>query len=448
MTENFKKLDEGVDMPTFSDNLQAIPSPFICEVLKGAKTPEQTDSLFLGAVTTMSACLPNVYGIYDGLEVYPNLYLFTTADAACGKGHMNLCRKLVDPIQKEMEKKFEDEYGEYEELLYQYRLGIIDEKPEEPIPCYLYIPANSSATAFCQALANNCGTGVIFETEGDTLSTVLASGFGQFSDVLRKAFHHEPVSYKRRTGNEYVKIENPRLSIVLAGTPNQLHRLLPSSENGLFSRFMFYKMNSRLIWHDVFLDSDKSLVSKFESLGERFLKLYEWLKVHNGRIQVVLAPGQIDEFNAFFTTAQNDLAGRFGNGIVSSVRRMGLILFRICMVLTVLRAYENDQLADQLVCSDADFKIGFDTVKVLLRHTASIYMSTKNDVTNFKCYDDPIGQRDKLYQLLPDVFNTQQAIFIAHGNGIPGKSCERYLTQWVRGGQIVRIGRGQYSKLD
>jgi hypothetical protein len=164
-----------------------------------------------------------------------------------------------------MEKKFEDEYEEYEELMLQYRLGQIEEKPDEPIPSYLYIPANSSATAFCQALANNCGTGLVFETEGDTLSTVLASGFGQFSDVLRKAFHHETVSYKRRTGNEYVKIEGPKLSIVLAGTSNQLHRLLPSSENGLFSRFMFYKMNSQLVWHNVFQDSDQRLVSDFEA---------------------------------------------------------------------------------------------------------------------------------------------------------------------------------------
>ncbi len=446
MIDDYNYPDEGMEMPTFSDDLPAAPTAFISEVLKVAKTPEQADSLFLGAVATTSACFPNVYGVYDGLEVNANLFLMVTATAACGKGYLNLCRKLVEPIQRTLEKQFEDEYEEYEELMLQHHLGQIEEKPEEPIPSSLYIPANSSATAFCKALANNYGTGLVFETEGDTLSTVLASGFGQFSDVLRKAFHHETISYKRRTGNEYVKIENPRLSMVLAGTPNQLHRLFPSSENGLFSRFMFYKMNSQLVWHNVFQDSDQRLVSDFEALGERFLKLYERLKVHNGRIQVVLAPGQIDEFNAFFTTAQNDLAGRFGEGIVSSVRRMGLILFRICMVLTVLRAYENNRLADQLVCSDEDFKIAFCATKTLLRHTASIYMSTKNDATSFRCYDDPIGQRDKLYQLLPDEFNTQQAIYIAHSNGIPGKSCERYLTQWVRSGQIVRIGRGQYSK--
>ena len=448
MYAKIKTTDEGADMPTFSDQLPASPTAFICDVLKGAKTPEQADSLFLGATATLSACLPNVYGIYDGLEVYSNLFLFVTANAAGGKGHMDLCKKLVDPIQKEMEAQFEDEFEDYEEQMNQYRMGITDEEPDEPIPSSLYIPANSSATAFCQALANNGGAGLVFETEGDTLSTVLATGFGQFSDVLRKAFHHETISYKRRKGNEFVRIETPRISLLLAGTPNQLHRLLPSSENGLFSRFMLYKMNSRLIWHNVFLDSDKVLVSGFESLGESFMKLYERLKFRHSRIQVVLAPEQIDEFNAFFTTAQNDLAGRFGEAIVSSVRRMGLILFRICMVLTVLRAYEEDRLADQLVCTDDDFKIGFCIAKVLLRHTTSIYMSTKNDAIDFKCYDDPIGQRDRLYPLLPDEFNTKDAMSIANYNGIPAKSCERYLGQWVKSGQIVRTGRGQYSKLD
>ena len=45
-----------------------------------------------------------------------------------------------------------------------------EEKPIEPLHRMFFIPANSSSSAFIQALADNFFTGVIFETEADTLA--------------------------------------------------------------------------------------------------------------------------------------------------------------------------------------------------------------------------------------------------------------------------------------
>ena len=42
----------------------------------------------------------------------------------------------------------------------------------------------------------------MMETEGDTLTNTLLSDHGNYSDVLRKSFHNEPVSYLRRTNHE------------------------------------------------------------------------------------------------------------------------------------------------------------------------------------------------------------------------------------------------------
>ena len=68
----------------------------------------------------------------------------------------------------------------------------------------LFIPANNSATGVFQLLSENDGSGLIFETEGDTLSHSFKSDYGNFSDGLRKASHHEPISFFRRKDNEYV----------------------------------------------------------------------------------------------------------------------------------------------------------------------------------------------------------------------------------------------------
>ena len=126
------------------------------------------------------------------------------------------------------------------------------EKPIEPLIQLLFIPANSSASGAFQLLNDNQGKELTFETEGDTLANTFKSDFGNYSDGFRKAFHHEKINYYRKTDREYVDLESPCLSTVLSGTPKQVLNLIPSSEDGLFSRFMFYYMNMQPVWTNVF----------------------------------------------------------------------------------------------------------------------------------------------------------------------------------------------------
>lgn len=60
---------------------------------------------------------------------------------------------------------------------------------------------------------------MIWEHEADTLADTLSKEWGNFSDALRKAFHHEYISYQRKTNNEHFEIENPNLCLALSGTP-------------------------------------------------------------------------------------------------------------------------------------------------------------------------------------------------------------------------------------
>ena len=73
----------------------------------------------------------------------------------------------------------------------------------------------------------------------------MKSDYGNYSDVLRKAFHHELVSLSRRKDREYCEVSNPRVSVALAGTPEQVRKLIPDAENGLMSRFCSISFASR-----------------------------------------------------------------------------------------------------------------------------------------------------------------------------------------------------------
>lgn len=122
------------------------------------------------------------------------------------------------------------------------------------------------------------GTGIIFETEADTISTAIGTDYGHWSDTLRRAFDHDFLSYNRRTEQEYREIKKSYLSILLSGTPAQVKPLIPSVENGLFSRQIFYYMPAIHEWKDQFDNHDTDMESLFATMGEEWKRQLEKLK--------------------------------------------------------------------------------------------------------------------------------------------------------------------------
>ena len=143
---------------------------------------------------------------------------------------------------------------------------------------------------------------------------------------------------------------------MLSGTPKQVSTLIPSAENGLFSRFIFYSMNIKPEWHDVFaVNTDEGLDAYFDRLGAEFNELYKVLQA-SPELRFDLTQEQKQRFNAFFKEKQAQYISLQGIDIASIVRRSGLIAFRIAMILTVLRTMETGDISEQLMCTDQDFQ--------------------------------------------------------------------------------------------
>ena len=54
----------------------------------------------------------------------------------------------------------------------------------------------------------------MFETEADTLTNMLTkSDYGDYTDLLRKCFHHETLAMVRVADKINIEIEQPRLSV-------------------------------------------------------------------------------------------------------------------------------------------------------------------------------------------------------------------------------------------
>jgi hypothetical protein len=314
------------------------------------------------------------------------------------------------------------------------------EKPEKPKEKMLFIPANNSTTGVFQLLADNDGKGLIFETEGDTLAQAFKSDYGNYSDGFRKAFHHETISYYRRTDREYVDIEQPCLSTVLSGTPKQISSLIPNAENGLFSRFIFYFMNVQPVWKNVFASSvSNGLDDYFNNLGKEFYELYTSLDT-SSEMEFSFSPEQQEQFNSFFAQIQNHYITIQGLDYMATVRRLGLIAFRLAMVLSVLRIPETGEWPEQLICSDNDFEVVLSMIKILVKHSAIVFSELPEEIKPPKRKN----RKEKFLEKLPLHFNRQKYLEVAKLLSIPDKTAEGYITEFVKKGLIHRESQDQY----
>jgi len=410
-------------------------------------SPEDKDILLLGSLVSMSSCLPNIYGVYAEREVFANLFLFVTAQASAGKGRLTLCRKLVEPIHKALREQNKAEFEIYQRELTEYAAAKGDkvnmEKPQEPTLKMLVIPANNSATGLFQILNDNNGKGLIFETEGDTLALTFKSEHGNYSDGFRKAFHHETITYNRRKDREFVEIDMPRLSALLSGTPRQVSTLIPNAENGLFSRFIFYFMNIRYEWKDVFAgESGQTLDHYFDHLGDQFHELYKCLQSQDKPMRFCLTVSQQKQFNSYFEQTQIQYIELCGEDYIGTVRRLGLITFRIAMILTALRIMDNGELKSPLVCSDTDFNIAMEMVKVLVQHAAHVFQQLPTD-TAAKVQPN---QKQQFLNMLPAEFDRQTYLSVADKLKIPAKTAEKQIARFAKTGLINHFAQNQYRK--
>ena len=448
---------------TFSDKIDAGAYP---ELLRRAadtqESLEDKDKITLGSLVTVSGAMPGVQGIYGGKRLAPPLYLiFGAPSGTAEKGMINDCRQWLMPIEYAMRHEYEQAQAEYEEEKARFEAMKPKEraqqkKPVEPTRQTVFIPANSSATAVYQELADNGGMSVFFETEADTLTQALQQDYGNYSDGLRKAFHHETICYSRRTEKEYVYVDKPKLAVLLTCTPGQIPLLLPSGnvENGLANRFVYYLMRGFHGWKDPWASQDEPLEDRLYAIGKDYQKLYlQLLKRKNSPLEFTLTQEQRAEFNAFFAPLYHDQIKLYGESIDAFVFRLGVTTFRLAMVLTVLRCFEHpeDLAAEQkvLVCRNEDFQTAKTIANTLINHTAYVY----DNLLEHNAVENPqvaamLPQEQQLYAALSDDFTTQDYQTAARSLGIAESTAERYVGKFCTKYMVARrVRNGLYNKL-
>ena len=395
--------------------------PFMQSVLSLASSPAEKDMLLLASLTACGAVMPNLYCRYGiaAKRYYPNLQLFIVGSAACGKGIANLALELVKPIH-------------------------------EKTP--LIIPGDATYPAFYLTLARQHGRGYIHESEGSVITDIWRSSTANYNTALRKAAEHEPIS--RARCREASVIEKPQLSMVLTGTFSQYRALVPSVENGYFSRLLTLIVNDVQPFSEQYVRPAENAQERIKTCSEQLYYLYQSLFAAKPR-EFRLTKDQSDRLGLHLKTAYPMLIRLLGEDFHSVILRMAIQIERIAMILTALRGMSvspsssssRDFSSEPLLCSDLDYQTAELIGNKLLLHMAQAYQLIKGTEKVEQPQVKPLDQKQILLSLLPDEFESKTLVAEAQSQGISPRTAARWNDEWQQSGFVQKIRYGVYKKI-
>lgn len=424
--------------------------PILFESCKAFKEAREKDVFLTGALAILSGCLPNVSGLYSGSVVYPSLFSFILAPAASGKGALKFAKALADKYHSnlleashEARKIYEEKLAAYKMLKSKNKLEGNQEMPQEPKFKVVYIPANTSNAKIIQHLDWNEGKGIICETEADTLGQTFKNDWGSYSDMLRKSFHHEKISVSRKTDAEFVEVNEPQLSVALSGTPKQVFNIIASAEDGLFSRFIFYVFKTDAVWLDPSPKGNPiNLTDYFKAQSNQVFKMVEFFE--RDEMTLLLTEEQWDKFNPIFSAYLVQISTFVSDDAQSVVKRLGIILFRLCMIFTAIRKFDINDYQKEVYCSDIDFETALTLIKTYLQHSIIMFenLPKQGEQGPFKS-----GENKKLfYEALPNEFQRKEAIEIGVNFNIKERTADNFLKACL-GKYLTKSDTGLYKKI-
>lgn len=448
MIENLNPIPEEQANLHIVENMDVNNLPELMKsVLSLAHTPAEKDMLLMSALTACSGVLPNLYFKYGigAKRYYPNLQLFIVGSAACGKGIANLALELVKPIH-------------------------------EANP--LIIPGDATYPAFYQTLAKQKGRGYIHESEGSVITDIWRSSTVNYNTALRKAAEHETIS--RARCKEASVIENPQLSMVLTGTFSQYHALVPSIENGYFSRLLTLIVDEHQAFNSQYVQPSENSGDVIKAAAEQLYHLYEKLLFSKPR-EFRLTPDQRTRLGHHLETAYPTLIRMLGEDFHSVVLRMAVHIERIALILSALRSCSPRYSAEQepssissviivpsaknwdsdnsslsgargvrpenLVCSDLDYATAELIGNKLILHMAQAYQLIKGTEKIEAPKVKPLDQKAILLSLLPAEFGHAILVKEAATQGIPARTAERWNEGWQQTGIVFRLKHDCYKKI-
>ena len=126
-----------------------------------------------------------------------------------------------------------------------------------------------------------------------------------------------------------------------------------------------------------------------------FLGLYNRLYHYNKEIEFKLSEIQKEHFNNHFDMIHSCLVDN--ENFTASIRRMGVITYRIAMILNILRFENTEILPSVIECTEEDFQVALIISESLLEHAMLHYQRLPEGTNGVNYSEKKNNNRKRCY---------------------------------------------------
>jgi hypothetical protein len=421
----------------------------------------ERDVFLTAALTVSSGILSRAIFKHRDKWYHLNLFALVTAPAGSGKGDADWARRLGSEIDKRLYDQSRAEIAAWERQKKEIedierrnsRSGKnavpepVPELPSQPALRTLFVAVNSSARAVIDRLHCNDGEAILFDTETATFLSANKQDWGDSSEVYLKGFQNEPVSIDRR-GGESLRINQPCFAAFLSGTPAATMRLLPSAEDGLFSRFLFYGYSAPPVWrsHEPSAQFDER-EHKFNCAALWLDKLHHSLELRQDPLRLTLTPNQWKSIDGAFGGAMEALVQSGTDPLIlASIKRAALAAERIGCILAILREHDNGTKLDSVTSlrpTDEDIECAIALASTYLSHAIELARTLREPAES-----KLTGKDLQFYTALPmGEFGTKERDAVASALGMNERTGRRRMEALIEKSVIQNPKNGLFVKM-
>lgn len=441
-----------VDLPVVSADALATLPTLLRELCSHYETGIDKTIALTSAAAVLSGMLPNTRVSHYDKDYGLHLMFCLVARSGAGKAILDHVERLVHGVDRQVKENAQYEIEGWDTDKRQLKRGETMDT-ERPFPRTYLLPANASKTFLIRGLAASKEIACIVETEIDSFVGANEQEWGDSTDLVRKAFHHEAYRMGRiGTGSgETLAIERPSLALALSGTWKQFDRLFEANvDNGFFNRFCFLVSNTALEFRSQ-RPSPRTFRREawYATATARVTDLFCTFESRSTSLTVGIDEAGWDRIDAVFEPAFRAASDtRMSDRLLPVVQRVNLMTVRLVGLLTVLRADDFGMdlvTTPHLVAAETDVRLALHIASIWYTHAAALLSHLTADSNRANPLVLLSDDCRALYAALPETFKRAEANEAGRGLEIADRSVKRHLQHLQEAGLVLRDGHA-YQK--
>ena len=475
--------EEGITVPCALPEAMVKHLPqMMSEPLSMYEDADVRTMLLMAMMPTLGSAMSNVRVRHERRLYSLGMMNICVGPSASGKGAVGDVASLVDGIHEIICRESAQAMADYRKRLARYnRLNkqldrmakgdvaqLVDvndisseiDEPEMPQRRMHKLPSKTTAANYYRLIyANGDNISFLYIPELAEMNAANRTAFGDFKYMMLAAQNEEPLHTARKTDDEDYRIEHTRLALVATGTESSVRDFIPNLEDGLSTRFLYHNLPAKSTVRD---EMDEAMAEAFNDVYAHYrgqlTGIWSELRQFDGKTDDELP-------RLLLTDAQRDMVNEYYRQMVTFVGltqpdrdlrapilRTRLNLYRILMVIAVLRRYEElgvaeGMFADKLFApTDEDLRWGLAYIFYTVMQTSAMYNRLRRE--------EKVERVNRVYisalaffSLLPKQFTRSTALEKGEEVGIKERAVGLHLHTLINKGYILRVRQGVYCKV-